>query len=62
MLNKKDPIDKQIFNLAKKGELKVSVVWVKEDTEYPSKVDSYKHLNENIWKNYQKEKMNKLFN
>lgn len=62
MLNKKDPIDKQILNLAKKGELKVSVVRVKEETEYPSEGDSYKHPHENIWKNNQKEKMNKLFN
>jgi len=47
-LNKKDPIDKQILNLAKQGELKVGVAWVKEETEHPSDEYSYKHLNENI--------------
>ena len=30
ILNKKDPLDKQILKLTKKGELKVGVVQVKE--------------------------------
>ena len=30
-LNKKDPIDKQILNLVKQGELKIGIVWIKGD-------------------------------
>jgi len=36
LLNKKDPLDKQILNLAKPGELKVGVVWIKEENEHSS--------------------------
>jgi len=32
-LNKKDPLDKQILKLTKKGELKIGVVRVKEAPE-----------------------------
>ena len=62
LLNKKDPLDRLILNLAKQGELKVGVVWVKEENEHPSEQYLYKHLHKNIWKNYQKENLHKLFN
>ena len=39
LLNKKDPLDKQILNLAKHGDLKVSVVEVKQPNEHAS--DNY---------------------
>jgi len=38
-LNKDDPIDKLILELAKKGELNVGVVWVKENPE--TYIDEY---------------------
>jgi hypothetical protein len=31
LLNKKDPIDKQILDLVKQGELKIGIVWLKGD-------------------------------
>jgi len=34
LLNKKDPIDRQILNLVKQGELKVGIVRIKEDFSY----------------------------
>jgi len=36
LLNKKDSLDKLILNLAKQGELKVGVVWIKEENEHSS--------------------------
>jgi hypothetical protein len=33
LLNKKDPLDKQILKLVKQGELKIGVVEIKEPTE-----------------------------
>ena len=39
LLNKKDPVDKQILKLEKKGELKVGIVWVKEAPEPPINID-----------------------
>ena len=44
LLNKKDPIDKQILKLAKQGELKVDVVWMDKEKKHFSEKYSYKHL------------------
>ena len=44
LLNKNDPLDKQIIMLAKEGELKISVVPIKAENEYSSEKYSYKHL------------------
>ena len=44
LLNKDDPVDKAILELAKKGELNVGVVWVKEESDDYS----YKEPIENI--------------
>ena len=48
LLNKSDPIDKLILELAKKGELNVGVVWVKEDSEIYPEPYSDKNPIENI--------------
>jgi hypothetical protein len=48
LLNKDDPIDKMILKLAKKGELNVGVVWVKEESEDYSDDYSYKEPIDNI--------------
>ena len=50
LLDKDDPIDKLILELAKKGKLNVGVVWVKEEPENYSECYSYKDPIENIWK------------
>ena len=50
LLNKRDPIDKIILELAKKGTLSVGVVWVKENLEDYPEGYSYKEPIENIWK------------
>jgi hypothetical protein len=39
LLNKKDPIDKQILKLVKEGELKVGLVLVKETPEPHINID-----------------------
>ena len=43
LLNKKDPLDKQILKLAKQGKLKIGVVSIKEENEQSSEKHSYKH-------------------
>ena len=48
LLNKDDPIDKMILKLAKKGELTVGVVWVKEESEEFADDYSYKKPIKNI--------------
>jgi len=47
-LNKSDPLDKLILELAKKGELNVGVVWVREETEIYPEQYSYKDLITNV--------------
>ena len=44
LLNKKDPIDKQILELTKKGELDIKIVELEEDIKNPSGKYSYKNL------------------
>ncbi len=44
LLNKKDPLDKQILELTKKGELDIKIVELKEDIKDPSEKYSYKSL------------------
>jgi len=48
LLNKDDPIDKAILELAKEGELNVGVVWVKGETEDITDDYSYKKPIKNI--------------
>ena len=48
LLNKDDPIDKIILELAKKGELNVGVVWVKGEFKENSDDYSYKKPIKNI--------------
>jgi len=44
LLNKKDPLDKQILELTKKGELDIKIVDLKEDIINPSEKYSHKNL------------------
>ena len=44
LLNKKDPLDKQILKLTKKGELEIKIVELKEDIKNPSEKYSHKNL------------------
>ena len=44
LLNKKDPLDKQILELTKKGELDIKIVELKEDIINPSEKYSHKTL------------------
>ena len=44
LLNKKDPLDKQILELTKKGELDIKIVELKEDIKNPSEKYSHKKL------------------
>ena len=44
VLNKKDPLDKQILELTKKGELNIKIVELKEDIKNPSEKYSKKNL------------------
>jgi hypothetical protein len=48
LLNKDDPIDKAILELAKKGELNVGVVWVDGESEEITDEYSYKKPIKNI--------------
>ncbi len=41
LLNKKDPLDKQILELTKKGELDINIVELKEEIKKPS--EKYSH-------------------
>ena len=44
LLNKKDPLDKQILELTKKGELNIKIVELKEEIKKPSEKYSHKSL------------------
>ena len=44
LLNKKDPLDKQILELKKKGELDIKIVELEEDIKNPSEKYSHKKL------------------
>lgn len=39
LLNKKDPLDKQILKLAENGELKVNIVCIEEESEHNLEYD-----------------------
>lgn len=44
LLNKNDPLDKQIIKLVKQGRLKVCIVSIGPENEHSSEKYSYKHL------------------